>query len=242
MPGTGLDPHGLVHRVFTWFMTRLASLFCRIETEGLERVPDSGPLIVVVNHVNFMDVPALYTRLLPRPITGFAKSESWKNPIKRVILYIWGAFPIRRGEADLKALRWARQVLEDDFIFVMAPEGTRSGHGRLQEAHAGAAFVALQSGAPLLPVVYYGHEVLWDNFPWRRTDLRLVAGHPFTLDAGGERVTSQIREQMRDEMMYQLAALLPPQNRGVYADLDSATETYLKFPPGSQSNLLYAKD
>jgi 1-acyl-sn-glycerol-3-phosphate acyltransferase len=117
-------------------------------------------------------------------------------------------------------------------IVIISPEGTRSGHGRLQKAHLGVVLLALHSGAPLLPVVFYGGERYRDNLRrLRRTDFHIVAGKPFYLDAGGVKVTRQVRRQMIDEVMCQMSALLPPAYRGVYSDLDAATGTYLTFQP-----------
>ena len=81
----------------------------------------------------------------------------------------------------------------------------------------------------LLPVVYYGSEHYRDNLRrLRRTDFHIIVGRPFYVDAGGARVTRQVRRQILDEIMYQMAALLPPAYRGVYSDLDAATEYLLK--------------
>ena len=92
--------------------------------------------------------------------------------------------------------------------------------------------MALHSGAPLLPLVYYGSENYRQEFSrLRRTDFHIAVGRPFRLDARGERVTRAVRQQMLDEVMYQLAALLPPDYRGIYADLDAATQKYLVFVP-----------
>jgi hypothetical protein len=92
--------------------------------------------------------------------------------------------------------------------------------------------LALHSGAPLLPVVFYGSERYRGNLRrLRRTDFHIVVGKPFYLDAGGVKVTRQVRRQMINEVMYQMSALLPPAYRGVYSDLNAATETYLTFQP-----------
>jgi 1-acyl-sn-glycerol-3-phosphate acyltransferase len=131
--------------------------------------------------------------------------------------------------------------LEEGLILGLAPEGTRSGDGRLQQGNPGMVLLALRSGAPLLPVVHYGGELFWRNLArLRRTDFHVIVGQPFFLEPGGIKVTRQVRRQMTDEIMYQMAAVLPPDHRGVYANLDDATETYLRFPPGSQSNLSLA--
>ncbi len=141
-----------------------------------------------------------------------------------------GAIPLHRGEADIAALRQALELLKAGYIFAIAPEGTRSGHGRLQQAHPGVVILALRSGAPLLPVVYYGAEYYRDNLRrLRRTDFHIVVGEPFHVDAGGVRVTRQVRQQIVDEIMYQMATLLPPAYRGVYSDLSAATGKYLTF-------------
>ncbi len=210
----------------------ICHLLCRLDVAQLGRVPERGPLIIVSNHINFLEIPVVYTHLIPRPVTGFAKAETWDNPILGYLFTLWGAIPLRRGEVDLVALRRALAELEAGKIVAVAPEGTRSGHGRLQRGHPGVVWLALRSRAPLLPLVYYGGEEFRNKISrLKRTDFRVEVGRAFYLDAGAEKVTQEVREQMTDEIMYQLAALLPPANRGVYANRDLATETYLRFLP-----------
>lgn len=223
---------GLVLRVAVAFFRGLTSLLCRIGDADLAKVPRQGPLIVITNHVGLVEIPILYTRLLPRPVTGFVAAERWQNPALRWLLDTSGAIPLHRGEADLTALRQGLERLAAGHIVMIFPEGTRSYDGRLQKAHAGVVFLAQQSGALVLPVVHYGSERLGDNLRrLRRTGFHIVVGQPFTFDAGGVKVTRQVRQQMADEAMYQMAALLPPAYRGEYANLDGATQRYLSFPP-----------
>jgi 1-acyl-sn-glycerol-3-phosphate acyltransferase len=219
----------------------LTTVLCRVDGEQLKRVPTTGPLIMVSNHVNFLEAPAVYTRLMPRPLTGYAKIESWDNKLMGWLFDVWGIIPIRRGEADKSAVKSGLQVLKGGGILTIAPEGTRNREGRLLRGRPGVVMLALLSGAPLLPVVHYGHENYRDDFrSFRRTELHVVVGDPFTLDKRGEKVTSEIRQKMVDEIMYQMAALLPPQNRGAYFDFSMATEKYLNFVPPARSNLLKA--
>lgn len=228
----------LTYRVVISTLKGLTRLLCRVDDAQLARVPDQGPLIIVANHVNFLEAPLIYTHLQPRPVTGFAKAETWENPVLGALFNLGRAIPLRRGEADIAALRQALKALEAGYILAMTPEGTRSGNGRLQPGHPGVVLLALRSGAPLLPMVYYGGELFWRNLArLRRTDFHIVVGQPFYLDAGEVKAARQVRQQMTDEIMYQLAALLPPAYRGVYSDLTAATETYLRFPPGAKSNL-----
>jgi 1-acyl-sn-glycerol-3-phosphate acyltransferase len=229
-------------KFINWFVTLtikgLLRILCRVDDAQLAKVPDRGPLIMVSNHVNFLEAPLVYTHLLPRKMAGFAKAEAWKNPLLRFLAKLWGPIPLRRGEVDRSALREALDALEEGLILGLAPEGTRSGDGRLQQGNPGMVLLALRSGAPLLPVVHYGGELFWHNLArLRRTEFHVVVGQPFFLEPGGIKVSRQVRRQMTDEIMYQMAALLPPDHRGVYSNMDGATETYLRFRPGSQSNL-----
>lgn len=209
----------------------ITRLLCRIDDGQLERVPKKGPLIVVTNHVNILEIPIIFAGLWPRPVTGLGAAVRFDNILTGWILNLFGAIRLQRGTADIGALRQAIEVLKAGSFIVIAPEGTRSGHGRLQKAHAGVVLLALRSGAPLLPVVYHGSEnYRQDLRRLRRADFYIVVGRPFRLDAGGKRVTRQMRQEMLDEVMVQLSILLPPAYRGVYQDTSSADSSrYLVF-------------
>jgi 1-acyl-sn-glycerol-3-phosphate acyltransferase len=196
----------------------LVSALCRVDDAQMKRVPASGPLILVTNHVNFLEVPVLHSRLRPRRVLGLAKAEAWKNPVLGWLFDLWGAIPVRRGETDLAALRRCFEVLKEGAILVIAPEGTRSRHGRLQHGHSGVVTLALRSGAPILPLAFYGGESLGRNLRrLRRTPFHIVVGEPFSLQAEDGRLTQERRQELADEIMYKLAALLPAEYRGEYA-------------------------
>jgi 1-acyl-sn-glycerol-3-phosphate acyltransferase len=92
-----------------------------------------------------------------------------------------------------------------------------------------------------MPIGYYGNENFSQNIRrLKRTEFNIAVGNPFRLNARGEVLSRHVREQMTEEIMYQLSALLPPQNRGVYADLNKATSTYLEFNEPGENNLLHA--
>ncbi len=224
-------------RVVNPVIRRLGRILCRVDDAQLTRVPTHGPLIIVANHVNFLDVPLLFTHLMPRPVTGFAKVETWDNPLIGALFTINDAIPIRRGEADVTAFRRGLEVLRDGGILAVAPEGTRSGDGRLRRGKPGAVVLALRSGAPILPIAYYGGEKFHSNLKrLKRTDFHIVVGPMFCLDPRGVQITREVRQQMTDEIMYQIAALLPPEYRGEYADLSAATTRYLRFLPNTQGS------
>ena len=215
-----------------WFVNTAVKagtrLMCRIDAPDLHKIPKGGPLIIYANHTGEIEIPLVYAHLQPRPVTGVVKVETWNGWFLRWIFDLWGAIPIHRGEADIEAMRRSLEVLERGYILAIAPEGTRSKTGVLLKAHPGIITLALRSGAPLLPVVHWGGENFSRDIKrLKRIDFHIRVGKPFKLDPGNERVTHAIRQQMVDEMMYRLAALLPEYYRGAYADLENATERYL---------------
>lgn len=221
---------------------QISRLLCQVDDSQLHLVPNNGPLILVTNHINFIEVPLMYTHLLPRPVTGFIKSETWDNPAMALLFNFWQGIPIRRGEADIQAIRLGIQALQQGRILTVAPEGTRSGSGRLGPGHPGVVLVALQSQAPVLPVVYFGGEKLRNNLTHlRRTNFSIVVGSPFKIEPGPGRTTREVRKKIAGEIMYQMAALLPPAYRGLYSDLSQASEDYLRFEPPATSNLMRAR-
>lgn len=220
----------LANTVVSTTIKGLTRILCRIDASALKEVPEHGPLLLVANHVNFLDAPVMYTHLHPRPLTGFVKAETWDNPVMALLFNIWGGIPIRRGEPDMAALNMALEALRQGKIVAVAPEGTRSGSGKLKRGYPGIVVLALRSGAPLLPVAYYGGENFRDNLSHlRRTDFNIRVGQPFAIDPGEEKVTRSLRQTITDEIMYRIAALLPEHYRGEYADLQAATQKYLRF-------------
>lgn len=220
--------------VMKWIVTNGCKyglrILCRINHEEMKKVPEQGPLIVYANHTGSIEAPILYGELAPRPVTALAKVESWDNWLINWVFTLWDIIPIRRGEADMEATRAALSALEQAHILGVSPEGTRNKTGALLRAKPGIVMLAMHSKAPLQAVAHWGGENFRENLKrLKRTDFHMLIGPVFYLDARGERVTKEVRQQMADEMMYQLAKLLPSEYRGEYADLENATERYLRF-------------
>lgn len=214
------------------FLCGLTALMFRVDARQLKKVPAKGPLIILANHVHIPEIPTLYTRLLPRQVRGMVLAErvESKHKIVGYILNLFGSIPVHRGEADLAALRAGLKTLAEGRILLLDPEGTRSHNGCLQKGRAGAILMALKSGAPMLPIVHYGSENYLSNLRrLRRTPLTFVVGKPFRLRSTDRHITGALRQQLTDEVMFEMARLLPPRYRGVYADLDSATHNFLVF-------------
>jgi 1-acyl-sn-glycerol-3-phosphate acyltransferase len=213
------------HRAFYWLMTRLMRLvvwtFGRYEVAGNERVPTDGPLIVVSNHLNNAD-PPLLGAAIPRRIHFMAKQELFDSRFGWAMRW-FGAFPVRRFEADLAALRAAQGILKEGEAIGMFPEGHRSRTGGMGPPHPGTALIALRTGAPLLPVGITGTERIRTPLVLlQQPRIRVVIGEPFTL-AQTRRISAEQVQAGTDEIMRRIAALLPPSYRGQYADGAAAT-------------------
>jgi 1-acyl-sn-glycerol-3-phosphate acyltransferase len=183
----------------------------------------------LMNHVHIMELPLIYTHLYPRPLTSIVAAKRWKRIWTRVIVEQVGAIPLHRGTADVAALKGGIAALNEGKILLMSPEGTRSGDGRLQQGKPGVALLAIHSKAPIVPMVHFGSENYLKNIPRvARSEFLIVVGKPFRVVTHGEMVNRQVRQDITREIMYQMAALLPSRYRGVYSDLDKATNRFIE--------------
>ncbi len=215
--------------IVNWVLRRVFQAICRIDIAELDRVPQQGPLILVGNHVNFLEAPVLLPHLAPRPVTGVAKRESWKNPLFYFLFNQWKVIPIDRGQVDREAFRLSLEALQQNMILAIFPEGTRSKDGCLLQGKPGVVALALRSKVPLLPIAFYGYEHFWQNLKrLRRTGFHIVVGKPFHLDTGGEALSRDARQAVTDEIMYKIAELLPPHYRGYYKDVETVQYRYIK--------------
>ena len=142
----------------------------RLRTQGLEHVPDGG-FVLAANHNSNFDPWPLGMTLYPRRFLRFmGKSELFWTPLKQFITAC-GAFPVRRGERDLEAIRTATELCREGHIVVMFPEGTRRKKGLRKKyearAHTGAARIALDADVPLIPVAIAGTDRLGRLAPLR---------------------------------------------------------------------------
>jgi len=220
--------------VFRWFMNTVIRLgtdiLCRIDKRDFPKVPPRGPLILVTNHIGSLEVPLMFVHLQSRKLIGLAKIETWDSKFMGWLFDLWDAIPVRRGKADLEAIRACLEVLKAGDILAIAPEGTRSYHGRLLRGQPGIAMIALHAGAPILPMAHWGGEAFGANLKkLKRTDFHVRVGRQFYLDAKGEKVNGEIRQSMADEIMAQIAALMPEEYRGEYANCEPLPLKYLRF-------------
>lgn len=210
--------HGL-YRAIRAVIGLLLKVLARVDVEGLGNIPKRGPYLLVTNHLHWLDSPLMMT-ILPHRANVFA-ADKWAGhwligPLMKSVNAIF----VNRGEVDRKALRAALAILSAGGMLGMAPEGTRSKTGGLQHGRSGAAYLAYHARAPLLPVVCSGQErVVSSLFRLRRARVRVVIGRPFDPPAIQTKVTMAQLDAFTQDIMYRLAAMLPPEYRGEYADV-----------------------
>ena len=202
------------------FLQRLTlRAFADWRVEGRENVPPSGSLIVVSNHQSNFD-PSLLSTSFPRRVSFLAKKSLFKRALASWFLRSYGAFPLEREGADINAYRWALGILANGQTLVVFPEGTRSLGRGMRKGRRGVASLALKSGAVMLPVGITGTEKLGTIFRvFNPTgEIRVNIGPAFSLPEVGGRPSKEDLDSFADIIMYRIAALLPPEYRGVYND------------------------
>jgi 1-acyl-sn-glycerol-3-phosphate acyltransferase len=190
----------------------LAAVFAPWRLEGKENIPRSGGYILVANHINWKDPPWIEFAFA-RAIRYMGKRELFEVPVIGYILRAIGAFPVRRGEADRGALQNALAVVAAGQPLGYFPEGHRSESGQLIRGRPGIAYIAQRSGAPMIPVAVSGTRDARLGAFWRR-DIVIRVGAPFR--AANLDVRADDPQAVADAIMRRVAALMPPEQRGVY--------------------------
>jgi len=196
-------------RIVTAILRGIFWLFSDLRVRGLENLPAQGPVILVANHLTNFDVFPIQF-VLPRLIFYMAKAELHENKLMDAILRRLGSFPVYRGEHDDWAIHHALQVLEQGQMLGMFPEGKRSKGKGLRAVKSGVARLAITANCPVIPLAVNGTQRLFKRFPRRN----LVTIHIGALIYPDEDVSPL---EFTDQVMFALAAMLPLELRGVYA-------------------------
>jgi 1-acyl-sn-glycerol-3-phosphate acyltransferase len=200
---------------------------------GMHNIPPTGSAILMINHIAFID-PIVLIPFLERLIVPMAKIEVYDYPVVGLFPRMWGVIPVRREEVDRRALQQSLEVLRAGEIILVAPEGTRG--PELKEGREGIAYLASRSGAPIIPTAISGtpgFPALRFTARWRQPGAKIVFGPPFRYRAEYRHAGREQLRQMTDEAMFVLSGLLPPEQRGHYRDLQSASQDTIEFLPPS---------
>ncbi len=152
-------------------------VYFRLQRIGREYIPGSGPVLFAANHRSFLD-PFVIGALTRRPVYYMAKRELFERPWQAFLLSSLGAFPVDRGAGDQHAMATARAILQRGDCVVVFPEGTRVRPGPLGPPHRGVGRLALQTGAPVVPVAVIGTEDVRRGWRIRPRKVTLRCGRP----------------------------------------------------------------
>ena len=174
----------------------LVHLVYRLRARGLENLPRSGGFVLAANHTSNFDPWPLGMPLFPRRWLRFmAKSELYWWPLRH-FLDAGGAFPVRRGEGDVEAIETAVELVRGGQVVVMFPEGTRQTKGLRKRwqarPHTGAARIAYDAGAPLVPAAIKGADRLSRLGP-----LRVAYGAPIEASDDSRETTERLMDEIR---------------------------------------------
>jgi 1-acyl-sn-glycerol-3-phosphate acyltransferase len=200
-------------------------LLYNLKIEGLENVPRTGPILIASNHLSFWDIVSVAT-YVPRMLHFMAKIEHSQRSFSNWLFTKLEAFFVRRGEGDMDAIRNSLAVLKADQALFIYPEGHRTEDHAMIKAHDGFALIAFKGNVSVLPVATWGSEKVLKKGrigPWRPT-IHIRYGKPITFTPSGKRYTREELEQATTETMKAIAAMLPPEYRGFYADDQKSEE------------------
>jgi 1-acyl-sn-glycerol-3-phosphate acyltransferase len=199
-------------RALAWLLTHLV---CRYRVSGQEHVPRNGTLLVVANHLSWYD-PLLLAVVLPRRVWFYTKAEIFAWPVAGWLAQRTGQISVHRGESDRVALEKALAYLREGKALVIFPEGTVERQERMITAHTGVAMLAVRSGATILPVAHSGTRRILRSPRWRFPRVTVCIGTPYvpSLPEGATRKAGL--QLITQEIMEQIAQMLPPEQRGVY--------------------------
>ncbi len=183
------DTYWLLEGASLLFLNALGGL----RVQGEENVPKTGPVLLVSNHVSYLD-PVSIGDACPRRVAFMGKAELFEIKPLGFLLRGVDAYPVRRGVSDRAAFKNTLALLADNRVVCIFPEGTRSVDGNLGEAEAGAALFATRTGCPVVPVFVSGSNKMLDGKgKVHRHAITVAFGAPFTLSRDADRNTAGAR-------------------------------------------------
>ena len=188
----------------------LARVVFTLEVRGADLVPRDGAVVLAGNHSGFLDGPLVFL-LSPRPAVFLTKAELFVGPLARALGWL-GQVAVHRGQPDRTALKQALALLADGGALGVFPEGTR-GTGQLEQTTDGLAYLALRSGAPVIPIAVLGTSAALPKGSWLprwRAPVTIVFGAPVALAVEGDprsrRTVGAAAEQLRLSLVAHLRA------------------------------------
>ncbi len=214
-------------RFVHWALPKLA----RVEIEGREHAPADGPVLFVFNHLGLLDIALAFLSINREDATGWVADKHKKNPLYAYLVDVVGGVWLNRENPEMSSFKQALAWLRAAGAFGVAPEGTRSHTNALLPGKPGVAYLAAVSGVPIVPGGHTGTERMWQSWlRLRKPRLHMRFGPAFTLPPLPREGRDVALQAGPDEIMCRIAALLPEEYRGVYADYPRVQELLAESP------------
>jgi 1-acyl-sn-glycerol-3-phosphate acyltransferase len=203
-------------------------ILSQVRIQGLENVPKHGPYLIAINHISLYEPPFILA-FWPTPLEAAGAVEIWQRPGQNMLVRLYGGIPVHRGNYDRSLIETMLAVLQSGRPLLIAPEGGRGHQIGMRQALPGAAYIIDQAGVPVIPVGIVGatDDFLENALHGKRPIIEMRIGqviHLPTINGKGEQ-RRLARQRNTDLIMHRIAALLPPEYRGVYANLESGAQT-----------------
>lgn len=205
-----------------WFVgPTVAFIVSDVEIKGREKIPKQGGVLITMNHLSNWDLVYIFYTM-PRAGYFMTKKEYFDFPFVGGLVRFLGAYPVNRGKYDRQALQFSINLLKKGQQIMVFPEGHRSKLGQLQEGHSGAALIASQAGATIVPVAITGTEKISRKKEYGpdgkkiRPKVFVQVGDPYRLPGSDDNGKRENLDDLGDLMMSKIAEMLPPEYQGAY--------------------------
>ena len=200
-------------RAFFRFIYRVLT---HLNIKGMENIPSSSGYLLTINHLSYYDPPLALSFWPYAPEALGAEKIMNDNGIIGLIMRWYGTFPVKRDGYDRAALRTSLKILQNDLPLLIAPEGTRHPEGMRDPQH-GAAFLAMKTSAPLIPVAISGTANIFRKLrQGRKQTIGMVIGKPYNLPNLPNTARRDALRIHTDYIMQKISELLPDRHRGMY--------------------------
>ena len=213
--------HWLARPFLRLLLRLIFRILAPVKITGRKNVPRGKAYIAAINHVSLFEAPFVGV-FWPEQLEALGASDVWERPGQNILARMWGGIQVHRDEYDRAAMEGVLSALRSGYPLLMAPEGGRSHVPGLRQAKPGIAYIAEQTGLPVVPVGIVGTT---DDFfqkasKGKRPLLEMHIGKPFNLPPveGKGEVRRESRQRNADLVMRAIAGLVPEEYRGVYAD------------------------
>ncbi len=194
-------------------------LISRVKVAGLENVPKKGAYLIAINHISLYEAPFVVAFWPIAPEVAGA-ADVWQRPGQSLLARYYGGIPIHRGHVDRQMVEQTLLVLRSGYPLLIAPEGGRSHTPGMRQAKPGVAYLMDKAGVPVVPVGIVGStdDFLARGLRGERPMIEMHIGNPIVLPlvSGRGQARRDARQRNADSVMEHIAALLPPDYRGIY--------------------------